>query len=181
LRKYLIIGAFAPSRLLAFSPSRPKPESPMSRSTSRRALAVLVLGSVAFVAACSPATPGASPSAVAPAASAPAGSIQALPAEVSVAEALAFREAGAFVLDVREPSEWAAVHIPGATLIPLGDLASRVAEVPKDRQIVVVCRSGNRSAQGRNILLGAGFPSVTSMAGGMTDWAAAGYPTTSGS
>ena len=70
---------------------------------------------------------------------------------------------------------------PHATLIPLGDLASRVAEVPKDRQVVVVCRSGNRSATGRDILLGAGFPSVTSMAGGMNDWTTAGYPTESGS
>lgn len=153
----------------------------MSRSSARRALAVLVLGAAASVGACSPAAPAASPSAAAPAASAPAGSIPALPAEISVAEALALREGGAFVLDVREPSEWTAVHIPDATLIPLGELASRVDEVPRDRQVVVVCRSGNRSAQGRDILLGAGFTSVTSMAGGLNDWAAAGYPTTSGS
>ncbi len=158
----------------------------MSRSparrhlAARRALAVLVLGAAALVAACSPAAQAASSSPGAPAASAPAGSIQALPAEVSVADALALREAGAFVLDVRQPEEWAAGHVPDATLIPLGELASRVNEVPKDRQVVVVCRSGNRSAQGRDILLGAGHPSVTSMAGGMNDWAAAGYPTATG-
>jgi len=155
----------------------------MSRSparrhlAARRALAVLVLGAAALVASCSPAAPAASSS---PAASAPAGSLQALPADVSVAEALALREAGAFILDVRQPDEWAAGHIPDATLIPLGDLPARIAEVPKDRQVVVVCRSGNRSAQGRDILLGAGRPSVTSMAGGMNDWAAAGYPTATG-
>ena len=153
----------------------------MSRPSARRALAVLVLGAAALVAACSPAAPAASPSPGAPAASAPAGSLLALPADVSVAEALALREAGAFILDVRQPDEWAAGHIPDATLIPLGDLASRIAEVPKDRQVVVVCRSGNRSAQGRDILLGADYPSVTSMAGGMKDWAAAGYPTATGS
>jgi rhodanese-related sulfurtransferase len=73
------------------------------------------------------------------------------------------------------------VHIPDATLIPLGELVSRVSEVPRDRQVVVVCRSGNRSAEGRDILLRAGFPSVTSMAGGMNDWAASGYATASGS
>jgi rhodanese-related sulfurtransferase len=150
----------------------------MSRPSARRALAVLVLGAAAVAAACSPAT-GAP--ADAPTASAPAGAVAALPAEVSTAEALALREAGAFVLDVRQPEEWNAVHIPGATLIPLGELSSRLSEVPKDRQVVVVCRSGNRSAQGRDILLGAGFPSVTSMAGGMNDWAAAGYPTATGS
>ncbi len=153
----------------------------MSRLFARRAIAVLALGAAALAAACSPATQAASPSAGAPAASVPAGSLQALPTEVSAAEALALRESGAFVLDVRQPDEWATVHIPGATLIPLGDLPARIAEVPKDRQVVVVCRSGNRSAQGRDILLAAGYPSVTSMAGGMTDWAAAGYPTTTGS
>jgi rhodanese-related sulfurtransferase len=157
----------------------------MSRPPARRALAILFVAAAAIVAACSPAAPAASspasaPAASAPAASAPAGTIQALPAEVSTADALALREAGAYILDVREPSEWAAGHIPDATLIPLGELVSRVNEVPRDRQVVVVCRSGNRSAQGREVLLGAGYPAVTSMAGGMNDWAAAGYPTTTG-
>jgi len=151
----------------------------MHRPSARRALAILVLGAAALVAACSPAST--SPSSGTPSASAAADSLQALPAEVSTAEALALRESGAFILDVRQPDEWASGHIPDATLIPLGDLASRIAEVPKDRQVVVVCRSGNRSAQGRDILLGADYPSVTSMAGGMKDWAAAGYPTATGS
>jgi len=99
-----------------------------------------------------------------------------LAATVTVAQAAALRDDGAFVLDVREPEEWAAGHIPGATLIPLGELATRVGELPRDVSIVVVCRSGNRSAQGRDILLGTGFPAVTSLDGGMTDWAAAGMP-----
>jgi len=153
----------------------------MPSPSARRALAVLVLGAAALVAACSPAAPAASPSPGGPGASAPAGLPQALPPAISVGDALALREAGAFILDVRQPEEWAAGHIPDATLIPLGDLPARIAEVPKDRQVLVVCRSGNRSAQGRDILLGAGYPSVTSMAGGMNDWAAAGYPTTTGS
>ena len=105
----------------------------------------------------------------------------ALAAEVSVDEASRLRDAGAFMLDVREPDEWAAGHIEGATLIPLGALAARAKEVPADRQVVVVCRSGNRSAQGRDVLLGAGLPSVTSMAGGMNDWAASGKPVVTGS
>ena len=109
-----------------------------------------------------------------------AASSTGLSREVSVSEAAAMRDAGAFVLDVREPSEWNQVHIPGATLIPLGELASRVDELPKDQEIVVVCHSGNRSAQGRDILLSAGFDQVTSMAGGMTQWEAAGLETTSG-
>lgn len=99
------------------------------------------------------------------------------PLEIQPAEALKLREEGAFMLDVRQPDEYAAVHIPGVTLIPLGELSGRLSEVPEDQKIVVVCRSGNRSAQGRDLLLNAGYTQVTSMAGGMTDWSAAGYPT----
>jgi rhodanese-related sulfurtransferase len=103
-----------------------------------------------------------------------------LPPEISVAEAAAGRDAGAFILDVREPEEWDEFHIPGATLIPLGQLAARASEVPDGKEIIVVCRSGNRSAEGREILLAAGFEQVSSMAGGMLDWQAAGYATVSG-
>lgn len=104
----------------------------------------------------------------------------ALTREVSVDRALSMREEGAFVLDVRQPEEWLDHHIPGSTLIPLGELQARLAEVPQDQEILVVCRSGNRSAEGRDILLKAGFEQVTSMAGGLTQWKAAGYPTVSG-
>ncbi len=152
----------------------------MPRRPARHALAAASLVLVAaLVAACSSAAPGSTSSASVTGAS--AGSVEALPAEISTADALALRDSGAFMLDVRQPDEWAAGHIPGATLIPLGDLPGRLAEVPMDRQVVVVCRSGNRSAQGRDILLGAGYPSVTSMAGGMKDWIAADYPTQTGS
>jgi rhodanese-related sulfurtransferase len=51
-----------------------------------------------------------------------------------------------------------------------------VSEVPRDKEIVVVCRSGNRSQQGRDILLDAGFAQVTSMTGGLNEWRAKGYP-----
>ena len=90
------------------------------------------------------------------------------------------RDSGAFILDVRQPEEWNEYHVPGSTLIPLAELASRVDELPQDQEIVIVCRSGNRSAQGRDILLGAGFTQVTSMAGGLAQWRAAGYPTVTG-
>ena len=103
-----------------------------------------------------------------------------LPSEVSVSEALAKRDSGAFILDVRQPEEWNEAHIPDSTLIPLDQLPNRINELPTDQAIVVVCRSGNRSAQGRDILLQAGFTNVTSMAGGLNQWKAAGYPTVSG-
>lgn len=102
------------------------------------------------------------------------------PSEISLEEAVAKRESGAFILDVREPEEWNEYHVPGSTLIPLSELASRVDELPPDQEIVVVCRSGNRSAQGRDILIDAGFTQVTSLAGGLSQWQAAGYPIVSG-
>ena len=100
-----------------------------------------------------------------------------LPAEINVDEAYQLVEDGAFLLDVRTQEEWDDFHAPQATLIPLDELASRVSEVPTDKEIVVICRSGNRSQVGRDTLLAAGYPSVTSVDGGMNDWAAAGYPT----
>ena len=99
-----------------------------------------------------------------------------LSAEVSVEDALELREQGAFILDVREQSEWDDFHIPGATLIPLGELSSRLSEVPEDQDIVVVCRSGNRSQSGRDILADAGFSQVTSMRGGVSEWRSMGFP-----
>lgn len=110
----------------------------------------------------------------------PASQDPAYAAEISVSEAAEKRAAGAFILDVREPDEWEEIHIPDATLIPLGALDSRLNELPRDQEVVVVCRSGNRSQQGRDILKRAGFERVTSMKGGMQDWQAQGFPTTSG-
>lgn len=103
-----------------------------------------------------------------------------LPSEVTVTEAYQLRQNGAFVLDVREPHEWEAGHIPNATLIPLGELGSRLDEIPKDQEVVVVCRSGNRSAQARNILKTEGFNNVTSMSGGMNAWVAESYEVVTG-
>lgn len=146
-----------------------------SRARARRTIPATLLALALVVAGCGSAAT-VSPT-VAPAG--PVGSPVAastLPVEVDVVRTVAMRAAGAFVVDVREPDEWAAGHIEGAKLISLGDLISRVSEVPKDRDVVVVCRSGNRSAQGRDILLGAGFTAVTSMAGGMSAWVAAGQP-----
>ncbi|HEX9011892.1 MAG TPA: rhodanese-like domain-containing protein [Anaerolineaceae bacterium] len=103
-----------------------------------------------------------------------------MPDVVSVSQAADLRSQGAFILDVREPSEWAQFHIPGATLIPLGDLPNRLGEVPRDQKVVVVCRTGHRSAQGRDILRQAGYSLVTSLSGGITAWQAAGEPVAAG-
>ncbi len=146
------------------------------RSARRAVICSFALAASLALGGCAAAAPVASPAGPSPTATA----LAALPAEVSVAEAAALRDGGALVLDVREPDEWTAGHIPDATLIPLGQLAGRLGEVPLDRTIVVVCRSGNRSAQGRDILRQAGYVTATSMAGGMNDWTAAGLPVATG-
>ena len=99
-----------------------------------------------------------------------------LPRDISVDEAYGKYQSGAFVLDVRTVEEWNEYHAPNTTLIPLDQLASRVSELPRDKEIVVVCRSGNRSQQGRDLLLDSGFAQVTSMTGGLNEWRAKGYP-----
>lgn len=99
-----------------------------------------------------------------------------LPAEISVSEAFTKYQNGTFVLDVRTQEEWDEFHAPNTTLIPLDQLPSRLNELPRDREIVIVCRSGNRSQQGREILINAGFEQVTSMRGGLNEWRASGYP-----
>lgn len=108
------------------------------------------------------------------------GSAPALAKEITPQQASQYQKDGAYMLDVREQDEWNAGHINGAVLVPLGSLPSRLNEVPRDKEIVVVCRSGNRSAQGRDILLNAGYKNVTSMGGGMNQWAAAGLPVVTG-
>lgn len=101
--------------------------------------------------------------------------------EISVDEAYQmYQQDGVYFLDVRTVEEWTEYHAPDTTLIPLDQLAARLNEVPKDQKIVVVCRSGNRSQSGRDILLQAGFTEVTSMAGGLSTWRDKGYPITTG-
>jgi sulfur dioxygenase len=87
------------------------------------------------------------------------------------------------VLDVREPAEWDGPlgRIPAAILIPLGELAERAGELPKEKPIVAVCRAGGRSAQATNILRDAGFEQVANLPGGMLRWRAEGRATESGS
>ena len=104
------------------------------------------------------------------------GAASGLAREISVDEAYQKYQAGTFVLDVRTQEEWDEYRAPNTILIPLDELPARLNELPKDQEIVVVCRSGNRSQQGRDILLNAGF-NATSMVGGLKEWYAKGYPT----
>jgi rhodanese-related sulfurtransferase/rubrerythrin len=74
------------------------------------------------------------------------------------------------LVDVRQPDEYAANHLPGARLMPLGELANRVSEIDPSRPTVVYCRSGNRSRAAAALLLSGGLQNVFNMDGGMRAW-----------
>jgi rhodanese-related sulfurtransferase len=79
----------------------------------------------------------------------------------------------AYLLDVREPDEWAAGHAPGAHHLPMMEIPARMGDIPADGDVVVVCRSGGRSGQVVSYLLGQGWDNVRNLDGGMQSWAAA--------
>ncbi|MBP2667428.1 MAG: sulfurtransferase [Firmicutes bacterium] len=91
--------------------------------------------------------------------------------DVSVDEALQlWQNKEAIIIDVRTPEEYRDGHIPGVTNIPLDELEQRMNEVPKDKKVVLICRSGNRSAQGTKLLRNKGFSNVFNSTGGMSSW-----------
>ena len=82
------------------------------------------------------------------------------------------------ILDVRTPEEYAQGHIEGATLVDFYEpgFADRIAELDRDREYVVYCRSGNRSGQATAIMADQGFSTVNDVEGGIVAWEAAGLP-----
>lgn len=90
--------------------------------------------------------------------------------------------AGLQLLDVREPEEFedALGHLPGARLLPLGELGARIVELDASRPIVTICRSGARSAQATVLLRKAGLERVANLRGGMLRWRAEGLPVEGG-
>ena len=95
--------------------------------------------------------------------------------EVGARTAATLVDAGALMLDVREPDEWQAGHVAHAWLLPMGQVTRHRGDLPQDRRIVVACRSGGRSAAVAEALRAWGFDAVN-LAGGMCAWAAAGLP-----
>jgi adenylyltransferase/sulfurtransferase len=75
-----------------------------------------------------------------------------------------------FLLDVREPNEFQIGRIPGSTLIPLGEVPQRVSEIPRDKEIVVHCKMGGRSARAATFLRQQGYKNVKNLKGGILDW-----------
>jgi len=81
-----------------------------------------------------------------------------------------------FVLDVRTPEEFAAGHVPGAVNISHEQLASRLAEVPKDKDVVLYCRSGRRAGMAADVLHANGYTRLSHLEGDMQAWVANGRP-----
>ncbi len=80
------------------------------------------------------------------------------------------------LIDVREDEEWLAGHAPTATHVPMTELPGRIAEIPDEGDVVIVCRSGSRSAQVVHYLVHNGWSNVRNLADGMIGWAMAGRP-----
>lgn len=89
--------------------------------------------------------------------------------EVDQAAFAAAHADGAIVIDVREPGEYAAGHVPGARLIPLNRLPQYVTELPRGERLYIICASGNRSLAAAGFLANAGLDAV-SVAGGTGAW-----------
>jgi len=99
---------------------------------------------------------------------------------IDVTELAARREAGAPLIDVREDDEYAEARVPGAHHIPLGEVSDRVAEVPTEGTVYVICAKGGRSAKAVEHYRSLGIDAVN-VAGGTLGWIDAGLPTDSGS
>ncbi len=85
-------------------------------------------------------------------------------------------EPGTQLIDVREYPEFAAGHLSGARLVPVGAIPTRLGELDPDRPVALICQTGRRSEAARQELAGRGFARVTQLAGGMNAWVAAGFP-----
>lgn len=107
------------------------------------------------------------------------GSARAVEGTLGVAEAKRKLDAkDGILVDVREPNEWSAGHAPGARHIPLGQLTTRLDDLPRNQTIMLVCQSGARSGLATRMLRQQGFDRAINVEGGMTAWQRQGLPVT---
>lgn len=100
--------------------------------------------------------------------------------EVTPAQGQQMLQQGARLIDVREQNEYDEVHAQGAQLLPLSEFEARFAELPRGEALVMICRSGARSARAGQYLLDRGYTDVVNLEGGTLAWMDAGLPTTQG-
>lgn len=99
--------------------------------------------------------------------------------EIDIDEAARRIAAGTPVIDVREPDEYEDGHVPGAPLIPLGDVPDRVGELPTSGEVLIICKSGGRSRRAAELVRAQGIDAVN-VAGGTMAWIDAGHPVVTG-
>lgn len=99
--------------------------------------------------------------------------------EIDVTELARVRADGAPLIDVREIDEYTAVHVPGATLVPLATVPDDMAQVPTDRTVYVICATGRRSLRAAEFYRAKGIDAVN-VAGGTSAWVEAGQPVSTG-
>jgi rhodanese-related sulfurtransferase len=104
---------------------------------------------------------------------------------ISAADAAALLDGPAggpppLLVDVREPSEFALMRVPGAVLMPLSGFTTRFEELPRDRPLLLMCAVGARSARATDFLRASGYTAATNVSGGITAWNAAGLPVRTG-
>jgi rhodanese-related sulfurtransferase len=113
------------------------------------------------------------------AASAPAVAASASPPLISqqaLLERQAKKDQSLFVLDVRTPQEYAAGHVPGAVNVPHDKIASHLAQIPKDKDVVIYCRSGRRTGLAAAVLEANGYTKLKHLQGDMEAWLKDGRP-----
>ena len=99
--------------------------------------------------------------------------------DVDLAAFAAAHSDGAVVVDVREPAEYLAGHVPGAKLVPMDQLPNRLQDLPRHKPIYLVCASGTRSSAMAGLLVREGYDAY-SVDGGTSAWARSGRPTVRG-
>ena len=115
-------------------------------------------------------------------AAAPAAASGSLPliSPQALLERQAKKDQSVFVLDVRTPEEYAAGHVPGAVNVPYDQVASHLAEIPKDKDVVIYCRSGRRTGLAAEVLEANGYTKLVHLQGDMQAWLQDGRPVEGG-
>jgi rhodanese-related sulfurtransferase len=140
----------------------------MNHTKNNRQLLLILLVVVMALAGCS--------GQAAPAAPVEVPEVANLPVDLEIETVNNLRQQdGVYLLDVREDFEYAEGHIPNTTLVPLTTIPDNLDKIPRDKTVIVVCRSGNRSNQATQFLREQGFDNVHNMLGGMNAWQQAGY------
>jgi rhodanese-related sulfurtransferase len=120
------------------------------------------------------------PAAAAAAAQAAKATQVALVSQDALLAMQARKDASLLLLDVRTPDEYAAGHVPGAVNIPYDKVATHLAEIPKDDEVVLYCHSGRRAGLAAEVLAANGYTRLAHLEGDMQGWQGAGRPVETG-